>query len=738
MKKGNFLLSAMTGVGISVAMLGCGGDGVNEPLDEIVGQEAPARMVAVYAPSTGSLPIPNDLLFSGSTDLTLNLPVADATNFADPTVAISALDGWSSVAPFSIDFSSRDANLSLDESTVIGGTNIHFYKVNVLRPEVAPGIPAPTGPVTSVERELTAGLEYVVQMTGPTSVAIIPTAPLEQQSAYMVVLTNGLQDTDGLPLLHDAQYAIAQSTTPISQEVPEGALEPVRQLVNAMEIAAAAFEGGPARSEIIMSYQFMVQSVGTVLNSAKLAYIDGPLAGGAVPAMTFSTLGTDTTPFTGLGAADLYKGSIALTYLLGAPSEENPTAPLNVMWKALEELPIGPEGALVPNPFGENLTYANSFPRANGVEVAPLLVSMPKAGICPKPAAGYPVVIFQHGITANRTNLLGIADSLAAAPSCTAAVAMDMPLHGITAEDPVHLGLQAASGGLVGLFEGYDAGALRERTMGVDYIDNATGAPGPDGVADSSGAHTINLANLLVSRDNNRQAILDLLYLEKAIGFMDIDGGGVDFDTANLSFIGHSLGGIVGSSFVAYSDMLKAAALANPGGGIGQLLNGSDTFGPRIRAGVAAAAGMTVEDPAFAATLNSFLVAAQTVVDSSDPINTATFAVTNNVPTLLLQVANDAVVPNSVATGPLSGTIPLSRALGTTTLVAEEPGVVAGSRIFTKLNQGLHSTVLSPADASGDPIGLLNVTTEMQTQIVSFFLTNGTAVQVTDPTLLAE
>lgn len=737
MKRGNFLLSAMTGVGLSVAMLGCGGDGVNEPL-EAQSQAVPARMVPVYAPSTGSIPVPNDLLFSGSTDLTLNLPVADAENFGDPTVAISALDGWSSVAPFVINFSSRDAGLSLDETTVIGGTNIHVYKVNVARGEVAPGIPGPTGPVTSVDRELTAGLEYVVQMTGPTSVAIIPTAPLEQQTAYMVVLTNGLQDTDGLPLLHDSQYAVAKATSPLDLTTPEGALEPVRQLVNAMEIAASSFEGGPSRSEIIMSYQFMVQSVGSVMNSAKLAYIDGPLFAGAPPATSFSTLGTDTTPFTGIGAANLYEGTIALTYLLAAPSVENPTAPLNTMWKALEELPLGPEGALVPNPFGENLTYANSFPRANGVEIAPLLVSMPKVDSCPKPVAGYPVTIFQHGITANRTNMLGIADSLAAAPSCTAVVAMDMPLHGITAEDPVHAGLQAASGGLVGIFEGYEAGGLRERTMGVDFVDNATGAPGPDGVADSSGAHTINLGNLLVARDNNRQAILDLLTLEKAIAFMDVDGGGVDFDPANISFIGHSLGGIVGTGFVAYSDNIKAAALANPGGGIAQLLNGSLAFGPTVRAGVAAGAGMTVDDPAFPDTLNSFLVAAQTVVDSSDPINTAAFALTNNVPTLLMQVANDAVVPNAVATGPLSGTIPLSRALGTTTLAADEAGVVAGSRIFSKLNQGLHSTVLSPADATGDPVGLINVTTEMQTQIVSFFLSNGTAVQVTDPTLLDE
>ncbi len=727
MKKSQFLLSALTGVGITIGMLGCSGDGSNPPLEQQT-VDVPVRMVATYAPSTGSIPVPNDLLFSGSTDLTLNIPVDDATDFSDPSVAISALDGWSATAPFSISFSSLDANVSVDPASVVGGDTLRVFKVNVLRSEVSPGIPAPTGPVTSVERELTANLEYVVQATSGTSVAIIPTVPFEQQASYMVVLTNGLTDSNGLPILHDAQYAIAKSENPIAETSEVAGLEPVRQLVNAMENAAESFEGGPAKSSIIMSYQFTVQSVGAVMQSAKLATIDGPLAAGAVPATSFSSLFTDTTPFTGLGAADLYKGSITLTYLLGIPSEENPTAPLNTMWKALEQLPIGPEGALVPNPFGENLTYANSFPRANGAETAPLLVSMPKAALgCAKPAGGYPVVIFQHGITANRTNLLGIADSLAAPPTCTAAVAMDMPLHGITAEDPVHLGLQAASDGAIGIFEGYDAGAVRERTFGVDYVNNETGAPGADGVADSSGTHTINLANLLVARDNNRQAILDLLYLEKAIAFMDIDGDdAVDFDATQISFIGHSLGGMVGTGLLAYSDNVSVAALANPGSAIASLLNGSDSFGPRIRAGVAAGAGITVEDPTFAATLASFLFAAQTVVDSSDPANTGVLALANNVPTLMLQNLGDSVVPNSVATAPLAGTEPLARILGLETLVAEEAGLVAGSRIFTKLNVGGHSSVLSPDEA----------TVEMQSQIVSFLSSGGTAVQVVNPDLL--
>ncbi|MDQ7048586.1 MAG: hypothetical protein Q9M92_03255 [Enterobacterales bacterium] len=742
MKKLNFLLSALTGVGITVGILGCSVDGINEPLQS-QSQAIPKRMVATYAPAAGSLPLPNDLLFGGTADLTLNIPVADESDYSDPKLALSSLDGWSAVAPFAISFSSVDPSLSIDPASVVGGSSVHLYKVNVARGEVIPGsgIPKPTGPVTSVERELTAGLEYVVQATGATSIAIIPTVPFEQQASYMVVLTNGLMDSDGLPVLHDAQYAIAQHPAPIDPASAVAGLEPVRQLVNAMENAAAAFTGGPARSSIIMSYQFTVQSVGSVMRSAKKLYIDGPIAqglgAGQLPPMNFSSLGIDTGPITGIGAADLYKGNLTLSYLLSAPTAANPIAPLNTFWRALAELPIGPGGSLVPNPFGENLTYANSFPRANGAETVPLLITMPKAAICPMPATGYPVTIFQHGITGNRTQVLGIADSLANAPSCRAAVAMDLPLHGIDANNALHQALQAATNGLVGIFEGYTPGALRERTFGMDYTDNATGAPGPDGMPDSSGKYWINLSNLLVARDNNRQGILDLLYLEQAISYMDVNGDGMpDFDASDIGYIGHSLGGMVGTGVVAYSatneflgpvvPSLKSAALVNPGGGTVAMILASPTFGPAIRAGLSAAFGAAEGTPEFDASLAGFSFAAQTVLDSSDPVNLAALAVTNNVPTLLMQNMGDNVVPNAVATAPLSGTEPLGRSLALTTLTAVDPGMVAGSRVFSRLNIGGHASILLP-DAA---------TAEMQSQVVSFLASGGTAVLVTDPSLL--
>lgn len=681
---------------------------------------------AVYAPGDGNIPLPNDLLFGGSLDLTLNIPVADPTDFGDPLVAVSSLDGWSATAPFSFAFSNTDG-VDLNPATVIPGTTVKMYEVNVARPEAIPGtgVVVPSGPVTGVVRELVAGVDFVATYAGELSVAVVPLRPLSQQTAYMVVVTDGITDANGNRVIADGQYAVAKREQPIPAGGPTSALEPVRQLVNAMENAADA--AGQSKENIIMSFQFMVQSIDDVVAANKQLYIDLPLLMGQVPHSSFSSLFTDTTPFTGLGGADLYKGQFGLTYFLGAAQQMHDPAPLSGFFRGIDNIPTanGP----VPNPFaGGTTTYANPLVAATGAEIVPLMVSMPKAALgCAKPDAGYPVMIYQHGITSNRTTMLGIADAMGAPPTCTAVVAMDMPLHGIDVNNAVHQGLQFASGGALGVFEDYAPGSLRERTFGIDFLSNTTGAPGPDGIADASGAHTINLANLLVARDNNKQAILDLLALEKGVPFMDVDGDGApDFDQNNMYYMGHSLGGIVGTGFLGHSDYIKAAVLANPASGIALMLNASPAFGPSIRAGLQSA-GVEPFSPEYF----QFLFATQTVIDSMDPASTSALAVVNNVPTLMLQAANDQVISNTVESAPQSGTTPLASFLGLTNVSVTEPGLVPGNRLFSRFNAGGHSSVLSPAED-------LAITIEMQTQIASFLASGGQAVLVSNPGVMVQ
>ena len=126
-------------------------------------------------------------------------------------------------------------------------------------------------------------------------------------------------------------------------------------------------------------------------------------------------------------------------------------------------------------------------------------------------------------------------------------------------------------------------------------------------------------------------------------------------------FVGQSLGSIVGSVFLSLDPNVGIGVINVPGGGIARLLDGSPTFGPRIRAGLAAA-GVEAGTPDY----DAFMVAAQTAVDSGDPINFGGADTLMSTKRLLAQevvgggdVLPDQVIPNTVPGAPLSGTEPL-------------------------------------------------------------------------------
>src|SRR5690606_29515666 len=129
------------------------------------------------------------------------------------------------------------------------------------------------------------------------------------------------------------------------------------------------------------------------------------------------------------------------------------------------------------------------------------------------------------------------------------------------------------------------------------------------------------------------------------------------------------LGAIVGTAFLALEPNVNVGLLSVPGGGIARMLEASPTFGPRIRAGLAAAAGLQPNTPSY----DQFFGATQQIIDPADPINYGFVSASDAI--LLHEVVGngsdvlaDQVIPNSVAGAPLSGTEPLIRALGLSTV----------------------------------------------------------------------
>jgi hypothetical protein len=686
----------------------------------------PGNSNAANSPCRGALPLPNNLLFSGTTDLTLNPPVANPANFGDPLVAVSTLDGWSTVAPWTMTFNAPPAPASIAP----GSNSIRVFQVT---------LSGPGGGVTGIVRELQAGTEFVTAIVpsdaSGRTVAIIPVMPLRQLTSYMAIVTTGVRDAAGNDATPDQTYFLTKrpaawcangvSSDPLLANAT-CALEPLRQLTNSHLAAAQA--AGISRDRVVASWAMTTQSITPVLQAVRATTQPG--------LVSLTPTGLDLGAVGSSPIADIYVGFIELPYFLVPPSAENPTGPLTGFWRAAPGAYVAPFNQFGLDPTSTNITAYNPRPVANANVRVPVLMTVPNtASGRSKPETGWPLAIFQHGITRNRTDALAVAATLASLG--IAVVSIDQPLHGLS---PGNAGFQSTAPFYVNpnnpLMAPFHAAGVRERTFDVDYVNNATGAPGPDGIPDASGTHTINLASLLTSRDNLRQATADLFVLAASVPNMNISGGGGDFDASRVHFIGQSLGAMVGVPFLALEPNVDVGLLNVPGGGIAQLLNGSVSFGPRIRAGLAGV-GVQAGTPAF----DQFLGAAQQALDSADPINYG-FASANNALVLQSVIGNgadippDQVIPRVVPGAPLAGTEALIRVLGLPSVsqtVVDQNGVRAAIR-FTR---GEHGSLLSPARTVGiaqpDPTGFLDVTQEMQLQMLSFINSDGTVVILNTP-----
>lgn len=675
----------------------------------------PLRTVVGFDPSKGVVPFPNNLLLSGTRDLTLNIPVDDPTDFGDPTAAMNTLDGFSTSAPWSLTFSQP-----IDPDSLVAGSSVRMFEVKLT---------GPGGGVTEVVRELASPQEFVVAPassddTGRT-IAIVPTQPLRQLTSYMAVVTDGVTDAGGRRVRAALPYMFAErpgplcrngaSTLPALPASQACALEPLRQLVNSQEAAAAA--AGVDKNSIVMSWVATTQGItpSFLALRGKVAQSDPADTIIAPTGMTLGDLGLGLAP-----VADIYIGAISLPYYLQAPSPSHPLGPLTGFWKAAPGAYVPPFDQAGLDPDSTNVTFANPLPVATSTQKAPLLLTVPNAASGKTmPASGWPVVIFQHGITRNRTDMFAVAGTLAA--QGFAVVSMDLPLHGITdTSNPFYVGNTPLAALGVG-----------ERTFDLDLQDNGTGAPGPDGELDPSGAYFINLTSLLTSRDNLREGVADLLTLTHTLGSMR--AGTQKIDGTRVGFVGQSLGAIVGGVLMAVEPSISTALLNVPGGGIARLLEASPTFGPRIRAGLAQA-GLEPGTPEY----DAYFMATQTIIDSGDPIN---FGDNNGtlIPSkriLAQEVIGsgdnppDQVIPNRVAGAPLSGTEPLIAAFGLAP-ISQSTQDADGIKGAVRFLDGTHGSLLDPGASPA-------VTIEMQGEMASLLASGGTVVQVANPAVVQQ
>src|SRR5690554_3777721 len=442
------------------------------------------------------------------------------------------------------------------------------------------------------------------------------------------------------------------------------------------------------------------------------------------------------------------------------------------------------------DPNKSNVTYR--FPFANKLDdiTIPVMATLPNATECPKPPAGYPVVIYQHGITVDRTAGVLVGNALATYPVCTAMVAIDHTMHGVAPGNATGLTFNVEtvsvdSPATKSPFAAVRAGTLaqnpdnwmkdlheRHNNVGKNAAQQnvamAFKAAGEEADVGASGDLYINLNNFARTRDAMRQTVLDLMNLNASIGAMDIDGSGdlvvnpdgtitePDLDPSKVYFIGHSLGAIIGTTFVAVNNdpdvqafngnlpKIQGAILGNGGGGVVKLLENSPSIGgAKILPGLQAAAGLEQGS----ADIEKFFGVMQAMVDSADPINFAGAEHMKTLPILSYEAVGgvgdakpDLVVPNNalnatVATAKsyLAGTDPLVKLLGITTQYDQSTASALqqnpdGIRANVRVGTGDHSTFsnANPQDTFAEIYG----------QIGSFILSAGKAVNVDNTDVL--
>ncbi|MBE4574804.1 lipase [Vibrio navarrensis] len=745
---------------------------------------------------SASVPTPSYTLMD-TTDGTLGLPTGGDDALTNPRAAMNTMDGWSTSMPIVLEFEGAGFNAGF----VTSGISVIKLKKRLTDWD---GITDIVEEPLNINDFATPDYDFTVQANG-NSLYIIFRDSLDESSEYIFAVTDNVLDKNGNPVGTSGSYASAKSA---QVSYPSGSMASVQKVTKATEgIFGLA---GVNSANIVYSSWFSTQSVGDTLAAVKVVTATGFATGentlntvyknssnpGSVDLSAAYTitlgqskdfevaLDEDTdfdkyiaegdatkiaamkTGIKGLYAAsgaqvNVTQGVARLPYYLetGAdwnaqpfvaamPSLAKLSAALKIPAEAaniqqqlstgdfandpvdLANLATSPTeqlklvGAKITLLDGSQLDSDRIITRYSPVPKVKSLQEVEVLLFTPVGATPTDVVIYQHGITSAKENAYAFAYNLVKAG--VAVLAIDLPLHGTRSLDD-------------------------QRSANANVLAY------------------LNLSNLPVARDNVRQSVLDVLGLRASLvvsakGGLLQNGPLAAFDPSTgskVKMLGHSLGGIVGTSAVAAANQtlgsasadalysFSAASIQNSGGQIANLLLGSSNFGPQIKHNLAKAASSdyskyvtlacaslsdkdcynnfetSVATPAALAALqagfNQFAYAAQTVLDTIDPFtNAAGLSYPGaTMPSFYMGMADqDTTVPNSVTSAPFAGTIPLATKLGLTT-VNQSNTAVNATASFVQFNATAgHSTFVTPKSDMTD----LSHHVEMQTQAADFLV----------------
>lgn len=589
-----------------------------------------------FDPAHLVIPFPNDIL--NPTGSKVDIP--DGSGLPPALVAgLNTLDGFSTTAPI---VSENGA----ETGPVIGGrvnpSSVKFGPTGTINfVGAGPGsgaLPTTLDGLPKVHACLNCTGAPTLPDGGPKpdTLAIIPDVPLTERTLYAAYITTELQDDNNKDVAASPAFALVRSSAPL-------------------------FDG--------------THSTVSLLTDAQAAQLE-PLRAGLKPFFDqLAVLGVPRTKIALAWAFHTQSTITTLSQLHGAPLAAPPQTALP-LW--VEEIGA-PAGA--PNPGGVvghwyigqildlfALTGTGGTINPDTAQwAAPKIAFVMSVPATPAPASGYPVTIFGHGLSRDRTDGFAMSASLAAANNVM--VAIDEPWHGdrntckgfgallvaggldpnvasdrlacanpgtqdcnaaghCELTDRSNAGLQACDHTALDadracFLTGQGHCAADDKCEGGAFATSFGGIP-------LQGWNLINLQNFFATRDNFRQQVISNSQLARiasnaATGNLGQQAGGITIDGTKLSYAGQSLGGILGSLYSASAPEVKNAALNVPGGGLTNIILTSPAFvqlKTAFQAGLAAQ-GVETDSPLY----DQFLGIVQWIVDPADPLNAGPYLV---------------------------------------------------------------------------------------------------------------
>ncbi|EHH0802939.1 VolA/Pla-1 family phospholipase [Vibrio vulnificus] len=798
----------LVGCGDNTESSGTTGSVTFEPsVQELLGRETSINFN--LKGTSASVPLPSYVLMD-TTDGTLGIPTNGDDALTNPRAAMNTMDGWSTSMPIVLPFEGAGFN----ERVLTSGVRV--IKLNQRLTDW-------DGQSNPIDKVLAINTDFVVQ-TKENSLFIVFKDSLNESSEYIFSVSDTVLDKNDNPVGTSTSYATAKSTQVVYES---GSLASIQKVTKATESILAMADADVIPSDIVYSSWFSTQSIGDTLAAVKGVTATGFSTGpntlntvykndsnpGAVDlstayTLTFGATKDFSTALSEDGDFDKYiaegdataiatlkyginsmygqsgaqvnvtSGTARLPYYLETGADWNSQPFVSAMpslAKLSAALKIPAEAAYIQQQLSTGdfanapvdlanlatslteqlklvgskitlldgsqldseriITRYSPVPKVKSLQEVEFLLFTPNA------QTPSDVVIYQHGITSAKENAYAFVFNLV--KEGVAVLAIDLPIHGTRSLDD-------------------------QRSANANVLAY------------------LNLTNLPVARDNVRQSILDVLGLRASL-VISAKGGLLassplsGFNPAagsKVRMLGHSLGGIVGTSAVATANQtlgsptadvlytFSAASIQNSGGQIANLLLGSERFGPIIKHQLTLAStvpsfpsykescGSITDEQEIVVCYNkfvnnvdnrsealkmsgvfsSFAYAAQTVLDTIDPFtNVAGLSYTGaTMPSFYFgMVDGDKTVPNNVANAKFAGTIPLATKLNLTVVDASNPTASAATS-FVQFNSGAgHVSFVTPNSTQSD----LNHHLEMQKQTADF-LKDDALSTVTDASVL--